>query len=234
MNSLAWNTEISQRLRLMPQLAFGALPIGLMFAAFIPISFITSYLSLGLGIPDDSAVKDQPNGILWLAIFLISMVFLMIVGYLFGWFLNAIILRVVFNWPREKVSDVLLYSKVPTSWLKSTKTVNRKNKRYGSIVLGIFGIAVVGYTLFCFVSGELFFPSKYGKGDYVSGWVMYIIGMIPLTLGIQLSTYFFHNGYRYTNDRAYKVSKIFEKISVWYTLTIVVVVALSAAYSSVA
>jgi hypothetical protein len=128
----------------------------------------------------------------------------------------------------------LLYSKVPTSWLKSTKTANRKNKRYGSIALGIFGIAVVGYTLFCFVSGELFFPSKYGKGDYVGWWVMYIIGMIPLTLGIQLSTYLFHNGYRYTNDRAYKVSKIFEKISMWYTLTIVVVVALSAAYSSVA
>lgn len=112
--------------------------------------------------------------------------------------------------------------------------MNRKNKRYGSIAIGVFGIVVIAYTLFSFISGELYVANKYGPGGYVSGWLMYIIGIIPLTLGILFSTYLFHNGYRYTNARAYKVSKIFEKVSMWYTLTIVVVIALKAAYNSIA
>lgn len=122
MNPLAWNFEISQRMRTQPQIALGALPLGLMFASFAPLFLLTTSLSSILGIPDNVPVKDQPNGLLWLMLFLVAMVFLMIAGYLLGWALNAIVLRILFKWPQEKVRRVLLYSEVPPSWLKETST----------------------------------------------------------------------------------------------------------------
>lgn len=122
MNPLAWNFEIPQRMRTQPQIALGVLPIGLMFASFAPLFFLAASLSSILGIPDNAPVKDQPNGMLWLILFLVAMVSLMIAGYLLGWFLNAIVLRVFFKWPQEKISRILLYSEVPPSWLKETNT----------------------------------------------------------------------------------------------------------------
>ena len=122
MNPLAWNFEIPQRMRTQPQIALGVLPIGLMFASFAPLFFLAASLSSILGIPENAPVKDQPNGMLWLILFLVAMVILMITGYLLGWVLNAIVLRVFFKWPQQKISRVLLYSEVPPSWLKETNT----------------------------------------------------------------------------------------------------------------
>jgi hypothetical protein len=120
MNPLAWNFEIPHRMRAQPQIALGVLPIGLMFASFAPLFRLAASLSSLLGIPDNVPVVEQPNGMLWLILFLGAMVVLMIAGYLLGWFLNAIALRVFFRWPQEKISRVLLHSEVPPSWLKET------------------------------------------------------------------------------------------------------------------
>lgn len=123
MNPLAWNFEIPQRMRTQPQIALGVLPIGVMFASFVPLFFLATSLASILGIPDNVPVKDQPNGVLWLILFLVAAIILMIAGYLIGWVLNAIVLRIFFKWPQEKISRVLLYSEVPPSWLKETNTV---------------------------------------------------------------------------------------------------------------
>lgn len=125
MNPLAWNFEIPQRMRMQPQIALGVLPIGLMFASFAPLFFLAMSLSSILGIPDNAPVSNQPNGLLWLILVLIAMVILMISGYLIGWVLNAIGLRVFFRWSEEKVNRVLLHSEVPLSWLKATNTATR-------------------------------------------------------------------------------------------------------------
>ncbi len=122
MNPLAWNFELPQRMRTQPQIALGVLPLGLMFASFAPLFLLTTLLSSILGIPENVPVKDQPNGMLWLILFLVAMVILMIAGYLFGWVLNAIALRVFLKWPREKITRVLLYSEVPPSWIKEADT----------------------------------------------------------------------------------------------------------------
>jgi MFS family permease len=122
MNPLAWNFEIPQRMCARPQIALGLLPIGLMFASFAPLFVLASSLASILGIPESAPVKDQPNGMLWSVLFLIAMVILMIAGYLLGWILNGLALRVFFKWPQEKISRVLLYSEVPASWLKETNT----------------------------------------------------------------------------------------------------------------
>ncbi|MBM96844.1 MAG: hypothetical protein CMI09_13490 [Oceanospirillaceae bacterium] len=123
MNSLVWNVEISQRLRISIQLALGALPIGLMFAAFIPLFLIAEILAGALGIPDGAPVIEQANGITWLILFLVIMVGLMVAGYLIGWFLNALIFKLIYRWPDSKLKRVFLNSEIPEHWLKAGDTV---------------------------------------------------------------------------------------------------------------
>ena len=120
MNPLAWNLEIPQRMRTKPQIALGILPLGLMFASFGPLFLLAQFLSSVFGIPENAPVIEQSNGMLWLILFLVSMVILMITGYLLGWVLNAMILVYAFKWSKEKTSQALLYSEVPSSWLKES------------------------------------------------------------------------------------------------------------------
>jgi TPR repeat protein len=120
-NRLAFNTEISTRLRVSVQIALGALPLGLMFASFIPLFHFESLLNKILGIPASAPIKSQPHGYLWLIVFLAVMVAFMIAGYLIGWVLNAALLRTLLRWPAEKVRRLMLYSEVPVSWLKANR-----------------------------------------------------------------------------------------------------------------
>lgn len=122
MNSLALNTEIHTRLRLVPTLALGVLPIGLMFASFIPLIYAADLISCNLGIQGDRAVIGQENGLLWLVTFLAIMVGLMVAGYALGWTCNACFAKVLFGWSQERVRRVFLHSDVPASWLKDTES----------------------------------------------------------------------------------------------------------------
>lgn len=124
MNPLAWNFDISERMKAKPQIALGILPLGLMFASFGPFFYLMQFLMLVFGIPENAPIIEQSNGILWLILVLVSMVVLMITGYLLGWVMNAIILMYVFKWSKEKASQVLLHSEVPSSWLKEGYTTD--------------------------------------------------------------------------------------------------------------
>lgn len=129
MNPIAFNFTISQQLRTKPNVAIAVLPIGLMFASFILLFPFSEWLAIILGIPPAAIhgshsvtpMKDQPNGILWLVIFLVVMVLLMLAGYLLGWSINALVARIFFKWPKEKVNRVFLYSEVPPLWRKDFK-----------------------------------------------------------------------------------------------------------------
>jgi hypothetical protein len=116
MRLLATNMLIWQDVK--PRIKWGVsvLPIGLMFAAFVPIIAIAIWLAgvSGLGA---GPVREHPNGLLWLVLFLSEMVVLMLSGYALGWLLNAAIARTIFGWPTDKVRAVFLESKIPTDWL---------------------------------------------------------------------------------------------------------------------
>ena len=127
MNSLAFNMHISQILRGKYQFGLAVLPIGLMFSSFLVLWPFTYWLSEYLGIPEGAPVKDQPNGLLWIVVFLSTMVALMILGYLIGWVLNAAITRTVLGWDSEKTRRVFLYSEVPNEWLKEGQTSSNAN-----------------------------------------------------------------------------------------------------------
>ena len=119
MSLLALNTILPQNLRIRYQLAVGVLPLGLMFASFLPLFVFASWLEATLGIPPNSPIKDHPNGTLWVTAFLGVMVVLMLLGYALGWAVNAAIARYVLGWPSEKVRAVYLRSDVPSHWLKT-------------------------------------------------------------------------------------------------------------------
>jgi hypothetical protein len=91
------------------------LPIGLMFAAFVPITVFAMLLASALGLGTGPA-REQSNGLVWLMLLLSMMVVLMLAGYALGWVLNAAIARAIFGWPAERVRDVFLESKIPAEW----------------------------------------------------------------------------------------------------------------------
>lgn len=118
MTLLALNTVLPQSMRVKYQLAVGALPMGLMFASFLPLFFFASWLEARLGIPPNSPIKAHPNGALWISVFLGVMVVSMLLGYALGWLANAAIARLVFGWPADKIRAVYLRSEIPSHWLK--------------------------------------------------------------------------------------------------------------------
>ena len=115
---LALNTVLPQSMRIKYQLAIGALPIGLMFASFAPLWGLATWLEANQGVPPNSPIPEHPNGLAWIAVFLLAMVFLMLAGYALGWVLNALISRHVLGWPSDKVRAVYLRSEIPVHWLK--------------------------------------------------------------------------------------------------------------------
>ena len=118
MTHLAFNTVLPQSMRVKYQLVIGALPIGLMFLSFAPLFYIATWLETVAGIPHDSAIKNHPNGAIWITAFLVVMTALMVLGYALGWVLNAAIARYVLGWEREQVTAVFGRSEVPKHWLK--------------------------------------------------------------------------------------------------------------------
>ena len=115
---LALNTALPQMMRVKYQIAIGALPLGLMFASFLPLFYFASWLEATLGIPPNSPIKAHPSGTVWIVVFLVVMVVLMLVGYAIGWVANAALARHVLAWSSEKVSAVFMRSEVPPPWLK--------------------------------------------------------------------------------------------------------------------
>ena len=122
MPSLPFNFTIAETLRRKLQLILAVLPIGLMFAAFLPLWVFAKWLGGVMGIPEGAPVKEHPNGLLWLAIFLVAMVFLMVFGYVLGWAANACICRFVLGWEWQRVRSVFLLSDVPSEWLVASAT----------------------------------------------------------------------------------------------------------------
>ncbi len=115
---LALNTVLPQSMRVKYQIAIAILPIGLMFASLLLLWPLGSWLESHFGIPPNSPIKNHPNAGAWIAIFLSSIVALMLLGYAIGWALNAAIARYVLRWSMGKVRAVYLQSNVPTHWLK--------------------------------------------------------------------------------------------------------------------
>jgi hypothetical protein len=115
---LALNTVLPQTLRAKYQVAIAALPIGLMVGCVGAMAAGVTWLERAGALPLDGALRDQPGGLWWILGALFGMVAFMLLGYVSGWLLNALISRRLLGWSPEQVRAVYLRSEVPAHWLK--------------------------------------------------------------------------------------------------------------------
>jgi hypothetical protein len=129
MRLLATDNIILKDLRPRIRWALSVLPIGLMFASLVALIKIAMWSSALLGI-GRGAVNSQPNGLLWLVLFMSAMLVLMLSAYALGWLINALIAKVYFGWTAEQIRNVFLESKVPDAWRNDG--ISSESRRAGS------------------------------------------------------------------------------------------------------
>ena len=117
MSLLALNTIVTRALRVRYQIALGAMPIGFMVASCAPSYVFAEKLAAHLGISSTAPIRSHPNGASWILGFLAATFCFMVLGYVLGWVLNALIARRILGWPPEEVRAVYLRSQVPSHWL---------------------------------------------------------------------------------------------------------------------
>lgn len=129
MNNIAFNLHIGNLLKARYSFLLAIFPVGLMFLSFIPAWLFAEYLGEIFGIQEGAPIKDAENGWLWLSVFLCVTVLLMLLGYIAGWLINALLSLTIFKWNSEKVSAVYLHSDVPNNWLKDGVVAPQTSKR---------------------------------------------------------------------------------------------------------
>jgi hypothetical protein len=110
------------------QVAFSVPPVGLMFASFGSLWFIGLGLARVLGIPDDVPVKEQPNGLLWLVLFFLSIAFLPLAGAMLGFSANAWIARSCLGWPWDAIRGSGACPRVLIDWLERREGASGRSK----------------------------------------------------------------------------------------------------------
>ena len=93
--------------------------IACLFLSFIPAAFYGYWLATRLHIQMGNTVKDQPNGGLFMTLFLSGFAIIISLGYILGFVFAAIILRYKYRWSWEKVKALMLYSILPSEWTDS-------------------------------------------------------------------------------------------------------------------
>jgi hypothetical protein len=97
-------------------------------AVLIAAPNVGRWLRFILDMPPGAPAKDDVYGVLWAITIGLILGLVAIVGYLLGWFVNALIYRIFFGWPWRRVSSVILQSEVPSEWLaKDTSTVRKSD-----------------------------------------------------------------------------------------------------------
>ena len=118
MKHLSFHAAVRSNLRGKYQIALAVLPIGLGFGSFVPTWFFARALAYALGIPDNAPVIDQPNGFLWIVLFLAGMEMLLVGGFLLGFVVNALILRCALGWSWTTVRGTGVCPEWLVRWLE--------------------------------------------------------------------------------------------------------------------
>lgn len=89
---------------MMSMIGLGVLPFGLILGSVVPLWWFARALADALSIPRDAPVIDQPLGLLWLILFLLSMGAFALAGVWLGLFLVVAILRRCLGWTWEDIT----------------------------------------------------------------------------------------------------------------------------------
>jgi hypothetical protein len=105
MHAIPFRKSGSSRLPVGYRIVCFVLPLGLMFGSFLPIWFLAMALARALGIPDHAPVREQPFGLVWLALFLTMIPVFFAAGMVFGFLMNAMILRFGLGLPWSAIRE---------------------------------------------------------------------------------------------------------------------------------
>ena len=115
---LAFDSTLKFGIKPKVKIAIYATPVVCMLASTILTFLFSAYLAEKLGIPEGAPVKRQENGGLWMFLMFFTLFGFAFVGYVVGWFLNAVGSMLLLRWPYSKVVDVFAKSNIPRSWCK--------------------------------------------------------------------------------------------------------------------
>jgi len=101
-------------------------PIAFQFGSFVPLALFAWALARALSIPwTGAAVIDQPNGLLWLALFLVAMWLFQLGGVALGVCLNGQVLRHYLGLSWDAIPQTGLCPELVARWLEGIELRNK-------------------------------------------------------------------------------------------------------------
>jgi len=185
MRLLIFDANVSKQLRAKYTFALAVLPVGLMFLSFIPLWLFSKGLSNLLGIQTDAPINGQPNGLLWIIILMSATAVLLITGYVLGFLLNALIMRLAFGWSWMQLREIFLFSRVPDYWLDKGKTASetRGFKKHDFILSFLFILSML-----------LLLAETNSLGNTIGGYKLFSAAALAGGIaGLGLAWYFNHS-----------------------------------------
>jgi hypothetical protein len=106
------------------------LPVGFQFGSFVPLFAFAWVLGRILSIPWSGVpVRDHPNGLLWILLFLMAIPLFHLSGALLGFSLNAWILRRYLGFSWETVSETGLCPEILVRWFDHLEGRHKPSKK---------------------------------------------------------------------------------------------------------
>ena len=176
-------SKYSNLLALLPSIfLFLGIPSTLLFERFLVL------LGERMGVYEGTAIKDQENGLIWVGIIIVCVLVLMFIGYIFGWFLNWLILTNTSKLTKQEVNLLFLESKPPENWLSNEAKIpnvicrnknSRKKHSKIKIIVVDGGILWGGSTFIVFL-----FPLYFSLSDEITGLIILTNLFLWFSLGL--------------------------------------------------
>ncbi len=163
---LGFNIEANKLIKMSLTRYLAVLPIGSIFLSFFLLWKISLWLEAYLGIPHNYPPKMHPNGTIFLTIFLSSIVLVMISGYLLGWIANALVCSLFFNWPKDKLLKVFIFSEIPENWKRNEMASSERIKSDWQIIRAKGKVHFILY-----------------RGIVIWGLMFFTLGIFPVLKG---------------------------------------------------
>jgi hypothetical protein len=119
MPPLPFNLGIDKLLRRGITAALFTAPLLLLLASLVPFILLDDWATAAVGLPAGASFRVHEHGELIESLVGLAGLGFAAVGYLSGWAVNALCLRVLAWWPWPDVQALMLRSQVPRSWLRN-------------------------------------------------------------------------------------------------------------------
>jgi|HubBroStandDraft_6_1064221.scaffolds.fasta_scaffold373338_2 hypothetical protein len=109
-------TNLGRKLRPEYRSPLTALIFIFILAAFGVTIWFAFWLARDLGIRDDLPLKIQPDADLWGFLLLGFFITAMLTFYLASFAVMAVVLKLFYRWPSDKIRELIFESRIPPHW----------------------------------------------------------------------------------------------------------------------